>query len=507
MSNWLDKQSKDIDICLIVEGSYPYVHGGVSAWTHKVIQAFPEYRFGIIFLGSLPQYYVQGPKYKLPPNVVYFAMHYLFNEKNSPVRRVKANPENFACMAEFHHLLREDRENPQGIAGDLNFYLDPNKKITEEQFLYSEASWDYITEQYSQFSTEPSFIDYFWTVKNIHQPLWLLPKIIETLPPLKVIHTLSTGYAGFLGALLHDRFGYPLILSEHGIYTKERRVEIISSGIFRDINFMQEDIVNISYLRTLWNNFFESLAKTCYAAAEPIVSLFEGAHHIQLEYGVDDNKTAIIPNGIDVEHYDALVRSFDEKPQPIIGFIGRIVSIKDVKTLIRSMVLVKQAVEDVQLWIMGSAEEEPQYVLECEDLIISLDLQDSIRIMPNQDLAPIFPQLKVVALSSISEGMPLVVLEANAAGIPVVATDVGACRELIEGRTGEDAALGKSGRIVRIADPEGLAKALTLFLSDAHVWREASDAGRARVKKYYEHHDMIERYRDIYSAGLDQWQA
>lgn len=507
MSNWLGEKPQDIDICLIVEGSYPYVHGGVSAWTHKVIQAFPEYRFGIVFLGSLPQYYVQGPKYKLPPNVVYFSMHYLFNEKSSPVRRVKTNPENFACMAEFHHLLREDRENPQGIAGNLDFYLDPKKKITEEQFLYSEASWDYITEQYSQFSTEPSFIDYFWTVKNIHQPLWLLPKIIETLPPLKVVHTLSTGYAGFLGALLHDRFGYPLILSEHGIYTKERRVEIISSGIFRDINFMQEDIVNISYLRTLWNNFFESLAKTCYAAAEPIVSLFEGAHHIQLEYGVDDNKTTIIPNGIDVKHYDPLVRSFDEKPQPIIGFIGRIVSIKDVKTLIRSMVLVKQSVNDVQLWIMGSAEEEPQYVLECEDLIISLDLQDSIKIMPNQDLTPIFPQLKVVALSSISEGMPLVVLEANAAGVPVVATDVGACRELIEGRTGEDAALGKSGRVVRIADPEGLAKALVNFLTDAKAWREASDAGRARVKKYYEHQDMIERYRDIYSAGLEQWQA
>ena len=506
MSNWLGKKSEEIDICLIVEGSYPYVQGGVSAWTHKVIQAFPEYKFGIIFLGSLPEYYVNGPKYQLPPNVVYFAMHYLFHPDSAPMHRVKTNAASFASMADFHESLRADRENPQGIGGDLNFYLDPSKKITEEQFLYSEASWDYITDQYSKFSTEPSFIDYFWTVKNIHQPLWVLPKIVDTLPPLKVIHTLSTGYAGFLGALLHDRFGYPLILSEHGIYTKERRVEIISSSIFRDINIMQEDIVNISYLRTLWNNFFESLAKTCYAAAEPIVSLFEGAHRIQLEYGVDNAKSTIIPNGIDIAHYEQFVRSFEDKAHPIIGFIGRVVSIKDVKTLIRSMVLVKQSIAEVELWIIGSGDEEPNYVQECEDLITSLDLQGNIKMLPNQDLAPIFPELKVVALSSISEGMPLVILEANAAGIPVVATDVGACRELIEGRTPEDVALGTSGCIVRIADPDSLAKALIHYLSDANAWRNASLAGRARVKKYYDHEQMIEHYRTIYSTGLGQWQ-
>ena len=56
-----------------------------------------------------------------------------------------------------------------------------------------------------------------------------------------------------------------------------------------------------------------------------------------------------------------------------------------------------------------------------------------------------------MALTSISEAQPLVLLEAMAAGVPVLATDVGSCREIIEGATDEDKALGKAGEVVSIA--------------------------------------------------------
>ena len=62
-------------------------------------------------------------------------------------------------------------------------------------------------------------------------------------------------------------------------------------------------------------------------------------------------------------------------------------------------------------------------------------------------------QLDVVVLTSLSEGQPLVILEAYAAGLPVVATYVGACRELIEGGDEADRALGPSGIVTRVANP------------------------------------------------------
>ena len=60
---------------------------------------------------------------------------------------------------------------------------------------------------------------------------------------------------------------------------------------------------------------------------------------------------------------------------------------------------------------------------------------------------------------------------------------------------------------MRIADPESLAKALLHFLTDSYSWREAVDSGRARVKKYYDQNQMFENYRNIYTTGLQKWQA
>jgi glycosyltransferase involved in cell wall biosynthesis len=109
----------------------------------------------------------------------------------------------------------------------------------------------------------------------------------------------------------------------------------------------------------------------------------------------------------------------------------------------------------------------------------------------------------VVVLSSISEGLPLVMLEAFAGGRPVVATDVGACRELIEGGTHEDQALGKAGAVVNIADSEALANKIIHFLTDAEDWQKACRVAQRRVEKYYSQDDLFDRYQTIYREQLE----
>lgn len=73
------------DIGLLLEGTYPYVNGGVSSWVHDIIRAFPEYTFGLCFLGSKPDDY---PKmaYMLPANVVHLENHYLYDGDPPPVQ-------------------------------------------------------------------------------------------------------------------------------------------------------------------------------------------------------------------------------------------------------------------------------------------------------------------------------------------------------------------------------------------------------------------------------------
>lgn len=491
-------KSKEADIALLLEGSYPFIKGGVSEWVHQIIQNLPQYRFALIFLGSSPENYQEGVRYPLPKNVVHLQINYLFPpEENFTIKSIQGNPAGFEKIRDCHEAFRSQEKKIMDKIGDLSLYLDEKIGVDYKQFLYSKASWDYITEQYNQNCTDPSFIHYFWTIKNIHKPLWQLAKIVENFPQVKILHSISTGYAGFLGALLHHHYKFPLILTEHGIYTKERRIDIFRSQVFQDINVLDHAITEFSYSHHLWNRFFETLARLCYNAANPVISLFNAAQTVQLEGGATPEKSFVIPNGIDLIRFGKLRRSLEEKSK-IVCFIGRKVPIKDVKGFIRAIAIAHQQIPAIQAWIIGAEDEDPQYAQECHDLAENLSLQNVISFKLHQVVDTILPEIQLLVLSSISESMPLVILESFAAGIPVVATNVGACHELIFGHSPEDKAIGSSGTIVRIADPKDLATAMVELLTKEEIWKKASDAAIQRVEKFYNQTTMINTYQDIY---------
>ena len=83
------------------------------------------------------------------------------------------------------------------------------------------------------------------------------------------------------------------------------------------------------------------------------------------------------------------------------------------------------------------------------------------------------------------ENQPLVILEASCAGIPVVATDVGACKEMLLGRTGADQALGPSGIITPVASPEITGKSLVRLAQDSALGTAMGRSGIARVERFY----------------------
>jgi len=86
--------------------------------------------------------------------------------------------------------------------------------------------------------------------------------------------------------------------------------------------------------------------------------------------------------------------------------------------------------------------------------------------------------------------------------VPSVSTDVGSCRQLIEGLEPEDRALGAAGAVVPIANAQALADAIIPLLADDARWQEASRAAIARVERYYTETSMIERYRTVYHDAL-----
>ena len=494
------------DIGLLLEGTFPYVAGGVSSWVNQMIRGFPDIKFAVVFIGSLEEEYGEA-KYELPENIVHFERHFLYAPRRAPeIKKVEGDPVMFAMVEEMHRYFRAPHAHAEGRA--LFERLAPELaggRLNHEDFLYGYRSWEFTAAQYREFSSDPSFVDYFWTVRTMHGPVWVLADIAKNLIPCKAYHTVSTGYAGLLGALLKHRTAKPLILSEHGIYTKERRIDLFNAHWIPDNRVIfQRDPTEIAYFRQMWMRFFEGIGKICYDASDAIISLFEGNRLRQIEDGADAARTSNIPNGIDVARY-AAVRTQRPTPPPVMAMIGRVVPIKDVMTFVRAMRTVVNRMPQAEAWIVGPEDEDPTYAQECRNLAVGLGIAEKVKFLGFQSLTEVLPQAGVVVLSSISEALPLVILEGFAAGVPAVATDVGACKQLIYGLDAEDQAIGPAGTVVGIADPQSLALAVVDLLTNADKWHAASTAGIRRVETYYNQEQMFARYRAIYEAHA--WQA
>ena len=527
------------DVTLLLEGTYPFVSGGVSGWVHQIIRGLPEIRFALVFIGGSPDK-AEKLRYELPPNVVHLEEYYLSDVPKQQRVVSRRGDEAFYRHARALHdalaaaragaatravpavsgvvslsaknladLMSATEAAPTAEEVPLAEALTPmvaalsrDPKLHELDFLFSERAWEMICERYQRSASERSFLEYFWCVRSMHAPLFIMARAAEQIPRSHAFHVISTGFAGFLGMLLARSRGVPLILTEHGIYTKERRIELLQASWIKDDALPTDATGDIGHFRQMWIRFFEALGKMTYAAADPIVSLYEGNRERQVKDGADRDRTVVLPNGIDVARFAPLRARREDGVPHVLGLIGRVVPIKDIKTFIRTMRVVSAELPGAEGWIVGPEEEDPNYAAECHDLVKSLGLTGVVKFLGFQKVEDVLPRLGLNVLTSISEAQPLVVLEAFAAGVPCVASDVGCCRELIEGTHGEDRAIGAAGAVVDIADPEATGKAAVALLRDERAWRAAQGAGIARVERFYTQAQMIDRYRAVYDDAL-----
>lgn len=495
------------DILLLLEGTYPYVRGGVSSWVHQIIEGLPHFNFELIFLGGAPEHY-GDIQYTLPKNVTKLHVHYLIESHNTEIKArhgVKYKKELFDFWQQLQSYFRDCNEPIP--TEQLKFAFETLAKkegINEADFLYSESSWQVLTNYYLKYCDDAAFIDFFWSYRNLYKPLFKIAEIARDLPKVKLIHSISTGYAGFLGAGASVLSNTPFLLTEHGIYTKERKIDLIQASWIKESEYSLGKNLNteMGFIRRMWISFFEQMGRTTYLQADQVISLYEGNRLRQIKDGASDKNTLVVPNGIKTARF---AQALSDRPKDIplvVGLIGRVVPIKDIKTFIRAIKEAQSTLPEVEGWIIGPYEEDPQYYKECQLLVSSLDLTDNVKFLGMQNIADIMPKLGIVALTSISEAQPLVLLEAMAAGVPVLASDVGSCREIIEGATPEDKALGKAGEVVSIASPSETAAQISNMLANPQTWLEYQKSGLDRVQKFYDESHMFARYDKLYKDTM-----
>lgn len=498
---------KNADILLLLEGTYPYVRGGVSSWVHQIIEGLPHYNFELVFLGGAPEHYGEI-QYQLPDNVTKLHVHYLIENNTTEIKAkhgTKYKQELFDFWQQLQSYFRDCNDPiPTELLKFAFETLGKKDGINAADFLYSESSWQALSKYYLSYCDESSFIDFFWSYRNLYKPLFKIAEIARGLPKVKLIHSISTGYAGILGSGASAISGTPFLLTEHGIYTKERKIDLIQASWIKDSEQSLGKNLNteMGFIRRMWINFFEQIGRTTYQQATKIISLYDGNMQRQIKDGAEPEKTLVVPNGIKTVRFKQALLQRPEKTPMVVGLIGRVVPIKDIKTFIRAIKEAQSIIPTLEGWIIGPFEEDPKYYQECQLLVDSLDLIDNVKFLGMQNIAEILPKLGVVALTSISEAQPLVLLEAMAAGVPVLASDVGSCREIIEGATAQDKAFGKAGEVVAIASPSDTAQQIVNILQNEQRWREYQKSGLERVQKFYDESHMFARYDKLYKDTM-----
>ncbi len=466
-------------ICLILEGAYPYIAGGVSSWVQQLLTVMKDYRFKILtIMASEDQ--VKDIKYTFPENVIEFRTIYLYDFMNLDETR----KHHIRLSAEEKEELRKFTFFDATINWEVMTHLvcDPTRIGNTIDFLMSSNFFDNLTALYLERYEEEGFTLFFWTFRSMLATL--ISVMQQPLPDADVYHAISTGYAGLIGLIGKFTFGKPFILTEHGIYAREREEEIL-----------KVDWVKGPY-KKLWIDYFYFLSRGAYQTCDLSIALYEHNSLIQRGLGVDPERAYVIPNGVD---YEGFPRHKDPHETFNIGAILRVVPIKDVKTLIKAFSYVYDTYKDTLLYIIGPDEEEEDYARECRDLVSELGLKEQIIFTGQVNIKEYMPILDVIVLTSISEAQPLVILEAYACATAVVSSDVGSCRDLVEG-VGDG--FGNGGIITKPVSPRETADAIIYFYENPDVLKQYGLNGLERTKVIYSRKAVFEAYDEIYQISL-----
>ena len=211
------------------------------------------------------------------------------------------------------------------------------------------------------------------------------------------------------------------------------------------------------------------------------------------------NRFTVIPNGIDTSRFAQPSRPRAEvraelgigADAKVIGSVGRLDRQKGYRYLLEAFAGIARALGDVELVIAGDGPELGML----RSLAARLGCAERVHLVGRRtDVPELLHAFDVFAMPSLFEGLPLALIEAMAAGVPVVASAVDSVPEVL----GAGEAGGRVGRLVRPAEPAALAEALRDVLENPSP--ERTERARARARRQYDVETMVERYAELYDS-------
>jgi polysaccharide biosynthesis protein PelF len=462
-------------VLMLTEGTYPYAVGGVSSWCDVVIGRLTQTEWDILPIVAGGRRCKQH--YQLPANARLLRPIELWTQ-DAPPRRIRQRQidRNISIPAQLLRglipwdgdrrtlieALVECRRRPQQIRREF--------RSRDAWETYVRALQDVLEIPHKDSAPAPIY-DAIEAARLYQLLYWVARTAAVPTPPCALLHVTAAGWAA-IPALVHKALhGTPILLTEHGVYVREAYLASV------------RDTAASLGEKHMSTRLALGLTRAIYEAADVIAPVTEANAAWERALGVDGAKIRVIPNGIDPPG------GLTDAPnaQRVVS-VGRIDPLKDVQTLllVASEVTRRLPRARFEHWGPPTAGEEA-YASACERMHRQLGLGERFRFMGRTaDPHAAIRNGDVLLMTSISEAMPMALLEAMAQGRPVVATSVGGVPGVVRG----------CGIITAPGDVHGLATAITTLLRNPVLARTLGRRGYDRLNRRYTRDQCLSTYAE-----------
>lgn len=507
------RESKKVEgrprVLFLTEGSYPFTGGGVSTWSHILLEGLGSQVDFIIF--AITGNEKQKVRYQLPPNVTKMLhlplwcqpdplIHYDDNQPYYNIIKKRVATTSEVVQTDFLPLF--DRfldllfSNIQDVyrLGELfyRFRMYFNK-YDYKTTIKHEDIWNLFVEKLTgavkngwgrNLSTEPTIADATTGLQWLYY--FMLPLSVD-LPEVDLSHTTLAGFPGMVALSAKLTQGTPYVITDHGVFIRERLLDLNRS-----------DFTPVS--RTILASLSLLITKAVYAYADMILPVTNFNTRWEKRLGVNPKKIKVIPNGINPSVFKPTPKPGENKDTPVVVAAAQVGPLKDILTMIRVCDRVRKIIPSVRFIVYGSTDWDKSYAEKCRKLIRELDLSRNFEFGGfHERPQKLFNEGDISLVTSISEGFPYVVLESMSCARPVVATDVGGIRD----------ALDDCGILCKPRDVKSLADGVITLLLDDDLRIRLGKKARERVLLHFTREQSVNSYLDVYKqltgrGGLDQ---
>ncbi|MEN3305999.1 MAG: polysaccharide biosynthesis protein PelF [Micromonosporaceae bacterium] len=514
----------EVDVAIVMESTYPYLKGGVSAVVHDIVSENPDLTFGIIHI-AWDSASASEDLYGVPPNVVWIHAIFLSMQEH--------RSDFMTLTPRSLHMSGEQRT---ALAYRL---LDALVAITEgdpaPMWTLFDEGINPLTRRYPIWALLGSrefmcalqdrlpglglpLTDTFWLMREFFSLSYAL--LNAELPRAKVYHAHTTGYASLISAAAAREHGAAFLLTEHNLYVRDTVNTLLGRNMALRVTAEDWRTFDVTPTQRAWMAWWIEMGRFCYPSADHITYLYPNAVTEARALGapVDGRVVSIIPNGMPLRQFDDVyarrlrameaILTGDERVWRL-AYIARVVPIKGLYEFILSArSLVDCGITNWTLDVLGPTDHVGRgYFDACLKKIEELGLGRYFTFRGTVNVRAMIGDFDLLVLPSFNEGQPMVVLEAMTAGVPTVGTSVGGMPQLVEERLTHQT--GRTWDACGVlVDPTdlvtGIADALRQVLADLDGYERLARNARGRVEDFFQLHEAMAMYNRVYRklAGL-----